>query len=530
MHHRILVTDPLGEAGLDVLRRARDAEVVYRPGLKEPDLIAAIPGFHALIVRSGTKVTAAVLDAAKDLRVVGRAGIGIDNVDVAAATRHGVVVMNTPTGNAITTAEHAIALLFSLARKVPQATASMRAGRWERTKFEGRELTGKTLGVVGLGNIGRIVVDRARGLRMHVVAFDPVVSPDRAAEMGVELVSLDELFARADAITVHTPLTPETRGFVNDATIARMRKGVLLVNCARGGLYDEGALLRGLETGKLGGVALDVFVEEPPQGHPLLGRDDVVCTPHLGASTEEAQERVAIEVAEQVIGYLESGSVANAVNVPPVPREVAAQLMPWVSLAHRLGSFLAQTDRVQPRAIAIECAGEPGELGTAPITASAVAGVLERFLGAVNQVSAPHLARERGVALRETKADAGAHGFSALLTVEIEGEAGRMVSAAGTLAGDGTARLVRWNGFDVDAHLAGSTLVILSEDRPGVIGAVGTVLGRAQINVARMQLGLDPGSKRSAALWKLDSALPAGVLEEIRSLPNISSALSVTLP
>ena len=531
MAARVLVSDTLSEAGLGVLKGAPGLEVVYKPGLKEAELIEAIPGFDALVIRSGSKVTAKVIEAAKGLKVIGRAGIGVDNVDVPAASHRGIVVMNTPTGNAVTTAEHALSLLFSLARRIPQATASMRGGKWEKNKFQGRELAGKTLGVIGLGNIGRIVVDRARGLRMNVIAFDPVVTPERATALGVELVTLEEIWARADAVTVHTPLTSETKGLVNDATIAKMKKGVLLVNCARGGIFDEAALLRGLESGKIGGAALDVFVEEPPGQNPLLGRDDVICTPHLGASTEEAQERVALEIAEQVVQYLSSGTITNAVNVPSVSREVAPRLSPYVNLAYRLGSFLAQVQKVTPRTIEVECTGEPADLGTSAITASALAGVLERFLEAtVNQVSAPHLAKDRGIALRELKTSPRSGGFNALVSVRIEETGGTVARAEGTLAADGSARLVRWGDYELDAHLAGAILVILNEDRPGVIGAVGTVLGHAQLNVSRLQVGLAPGSKQAASLWSLDSPLPSSVLDQIRSLPNVKTALSVILP
>jgi D-3-phosphoglycerate dehydrogenase len=310
-----------------------------------------------------------------------------------------------------------------------------------------------------------------------------------------------------------------------------MKKGVLLVNCARGGIFDEAALLRGLESGRLGGVALDVFVEEPPGQNPLIGREDVICTPHLGASTEEAQERVAVEIAEQVVQYLTSGTITNAVNVPSVSREVAPRLNPYVNLAYRLGSFLAQVQKVTPRTIEVECTGEPADLGTKAITASAVAGVLERFLEAnVNQVSAPHVAKDRGIALRELKTSPRSGGFNALVSVRIEETGGTVFRAEGTLAADGSARLVRWGDYELDAHLAGSVLVLLNDDRPGVIGAVGTVLGMAQINVSRLQVGLSPGSKRAASLWSLDSPLPAPVLDETRRLPNVTSATSVLLP
>src|ERR1700722_8421999 len=338
---RVLVSDTLSKAGLAVPWKNPALSVEYAPGLKEAELAAKIAGFDALVVRSGSKVTKKVIDAADKLRVIGRAGIGIDNVDVPAASKRGIVVMNTPTGNAVTTAEHAITLLMSLARKIPQATASMKSGKWEKSKFQGRELAGKTLGVIGLGNIGRIVADRAKGLRMNVIAFDPVLTADRAVELGGELVPLEDIWARADAITTHAPLNEHTRGIVNDAAIDKMKKGVLLVNCARGGIYDEAALARGLESKKLGGVALDVFVEEPPGAHPLLAFDDVICTPHLGASTEEAQERVVMEIAEQVSQYLVDGTITNAVNVPSVSRKAAAKLGPYLELANKLGAFLA---------------------------------------------------------------------------------------------------------------------------------------------------------------------------------------------
>ena len=395
---RVLVSDTLSEAGLAALKSNTALWVEYAPGLKEDELAQRIAEFDGLVIRSGSKVTAKVIAAAKKLKVIGRAGIGVDNVDVAAASKHGVIVMNTPTGNAVTTAEHAISLLLSIARKIPQATASMKAGKWEKTRFQGRELAGKTLGVLGLGNIGRIVADRAKGLKMSVIAFDPVITQERAQALGVELVTKEELFRRADAITCHTPLTAETKGIVNDQTIATMKDGVLLVNCARGGIYDEEALLRGLQSGKIGGVALDVFVKEPPGDHPILAQENVVCTPHLGASTDEAQERVALEIAEQVAAYLVTGTVTNAVNVPSVSRDVAAKLSPYAELAHKLGSLIAQVGAVVPAAIEVECHGEPADLGAKAVTSSAVAGLLAGFLaGPVNQVSAPYLAADRGI-------------------------------------------------------------------------------------------------------------------------------------
>ncbi len=526
---RVLVSDTLSEAGLAVLRGNDGLEVDYAPGLKEAELAAKVPGFDGLVIRSGSKVTKKVIDAADKLRVIGRAGIGVDNVDVPAASKAGIVVMNTPTGNAVTTAEHALSLLMSLARRIPQATASMKAGKWEKNKFQGRELAGKTLGILGLGNIGRIVADRAKGLRMSVIAFDPMVTPDRAAALGVELVSLDHLFERSDAITAHTPLTAETKGIVNDAAIAKMKPGVLLVNCARGGIYDEAALGRGLASGKIGGVALDVFSEEPPGDHPLLKLDNVICTPHLGASTDEAQERVAVEIAEQVAAFLLHGTISNAVNVPSVSREAAAKLSPYLELARKLGSFLAQVESIPPRSIEVECTGEPVELGASAITSTAVAGVLARFLDApVNQVSAPHLAADRGIAVRELKTQAGRR-YAHLVAVRVRGEKGERLVAEGTLGADKGALLTRWGDYELGAELEGHALVVFNENKPGVIGAIGTILGNRQINVSRVQLGLSSKTNAAVSVWNLDSPIGADALAEVKKVAFVQRAVAIRL-
>ena len=527
---RVLVSDTLSEAGLALLRANPDLVVEYAPGLKEPDLVAKIVDFDALVIRSGSKVTKKVIEAAQKLRVIGRAGIGVDNVDVYAASKRGILVMNTPTGNSVTTAEHAITLIMSLARKVPQATASMKAGKWEKTKFQGRELTDKTLGVLGLGTIGRIVADRARGLHMKVIAYDPVLTPDRASSLGVQLVPLPELFARADVITAHTPLTAETRGIVNDAAIEKMKKGVLLVNCARGGVYDEAALGRGLESGKIGGVALDVFLQEPaPADHPLFKFDNVILTPHLGASTEEAQERVALEVVEQVVNYLATGTIVNAVNAPSVPQEIAPKLGPYLDLARRLGAFLGQVEGIAPRAIEVECVGEPAELGAKAITRAALAGLLERFFDEpVNAVSAPVLAEERGIVVREVRTERRGK-FANLVALRATEESGKLVVAEGALASDGSARLTRWGDYELDAELFGHTLVLFNEDTPGVIGAVGTILGRENVNVAQVNLGRQKGTRQSVSVWNCDAALSEGVLDEIKKLPNVARVASISL-
>ncbi len=526
---KVLVSDTLSEAGLAVLRGASGVEVDYRPGLSEADLADAIRDADALVIRSGSKVTAKVIEASTRLRVIGRAGIGVDNVDVKAASRRGIIVMNTPTGNAVTTAEHALSLLFAIARKIPQATASMKAGKWDKKSFEGRELSAKTLGVVGLGNIGRIVADRARGLGMRVIGYDPIVSAARATELGVELVSLEELFLRADAITVHVPLTPDTKHLVDDAAIAKMKPGVLLVNAARGGIFDEAALVRGLDSGKLGGVALDVFPEEPPGLTDIVKHPKAVVTPHLGASTSEAQERVALEIAEQVVAYLESGTITNAVNVPPVPRELADVLGPYAGLARRLGLFLAQVEAVEPRVVEVECAGEAAALPLAPIVNAALAGLLQGFFDApVNDVSAPSMAADRGIEVRELKSTKRGE-FSTLVCLRVADASGRSVQVSGTLGADRAPRLVLWGPHALDAHLEGQILAMRNYDHPGVIGRIGTVLGDHGINVSRMQMGLDAKAQEAASLWALDSELVAAVLEQIRGDRAVRRAHSVRL-
>jgi D-3-phosphoglycerate dehydrogenase len=523
---RVLVSDNLSEQGLAILKQTEGFVVDYKPGLNEEALAAAIAGADALVIRSGSKVTARVLEGATTLKVIGRAGIGIDNVDVDAASKRGIVVMNTPTGNAVTTAEHAIALLMSLARMIPQASQALKGGKWEKKKFEGRELAGKTLGVVGLGNIGRIVADRAKGLKMNVIGFDPVLSSDRAAALGVELVPLEAIWERADAITVHTPLTEGTRNLVNDEVIAKLKKGVLLVNAARGGIYDEAALLRGLESGHLGGVALDVFLEEPPPADmPLLKHERVVVTPHLGASTREAQDRVALEIAQQVAAFLTTGAIQNAVNVTSVSSEVAAKLSPYIDLAERLGKFLAQADDTSnATSIEIECIGEPAGIGMKAIAASALAGFLQRFLeGPVNQVSAPHLAADRGIAVRELATAQSGAKYASLVIVRVTGEGGAVRAVEGTLGIDHSARLVKWSDFEVEAQLGGRMLIVESQDKPGVIGYLGTALGNAHVNVSRVHLSLSTGG-RVISVWNLDQEIPANVLEDMRRSPNVSNA------
>jgi D-3-phosphoglycerate dehydrogenase len=525
---RVLVSDPLSERGLERLRSAPGFEVDHRPGLSEAELKAVIPPYHALVVRSGSKVTGAVLEAAKNLKVVGRAGIGVDNVNVGAASRLGIVVMNSPRGNAVTTAEHAISLLLALARHVPQAFESVRAGKWERSRFQGREIDGKTLGLVGLGNVGRWVAEKARGLGMKVLAYDPVVTADRAAQLGVTLApTLDELLAGSDFVTLHVPLTDATRNLLDARALARMKPGALLVNASRGGIVDESALYDALLAGKLGGAALDVFVEEPPKGSPLLGLPNVIATPHLGASTEEAQERVAVEIADQVVAYLVHGIVQNAVNVPAVSPEKAPKLQPYLVLARALGSLLAQFDLSGLREVEVDSAGLAAELGATAITSEAVAAILAHFLDfPVNSVNAALVAAERGVRVVEGKA-ASAAGYEGLVTVVVRGRTSDH-TAAGTCLGGGP-RLTNLDGHDLDVRPEGTLLILANEDRPGVIGAVGTILGKANVNISRMQVGLRHGSADALGVFNVDSPVPEDALEEIRRIPETRFALQVRL-
>ncbi|MGB5285013.1 MAG: phosphoglycerate dehydrogenase [Polyangiales bacterium] len=525
---RVLVSDKLAEAGLQVLREAPGVELEFRPGMNEDELCEIIGEYDGLIIRSATQVTPRVVEAANRLRVVGRAGIGVDNVDIPAASRRGIVVMNTPTGNSVTTAEHALALLASLARKIPQAVASMRDGKWEKSKFQGREIAFKTLGIIGLGNIGRIVADRAQGLKMKVIGVDPVMSSERAAELGIELVELDELLKRADFLTIHAPLTPETKNMISDDAFEKMKNSALLVNAARGGIVDEEALARAITDGKIAGAALDVFGKEPiDSGSPLLGLDNVLCTPHLGASTSEAQERVAVEIAEQAIGYLQQGIVKNAVNVPALPQEIAERLKPYLDVAKALGSLVGQLDPIDVRELRVTCTGEAGELGVTPIARAALAGFLEHHLEEpVNPISAPYEAKERGIRLAEVKEPSDR--YAATVRVTVTGEKG-IHTATGTPGRKGEPRLVGLEGYEIDAVMEGPVVIMRNEDRPGVIGSVGTLLGNRGINVSRMQVGLDEQGGQALALWNVDSLVGGDALDELRAIDYVSSVHTLRL-
>ncbi len=524
---KVLVSDELAPQGLEILERARGMQVDYRPGLAPGDLLQAIADAEGLVIRSATKVTSDVIAAAPQLQVVGRAGIGVDNVDVAAATARGIVVMNTPGGNNITTAEHAVALLVSLARHIPQATASMKQGQWEKNRFMGMELYNRTLGVIGLGRIGRIVADRARGLGMKVVAFDPYLSEVAVPNLEVELVALDELFARADAITLHVPKTKDTAKLLDRKAFAKMQRGVLVVNAARGGIIDEAALFEALESGQVGGAALDVFEKEPPaKDDPLLAHERLICTPHLGASTEQAQVNVSIAVAEQVRDYLLSGIIGNAVNVPSISREALGRMRPYIELATKLGRFQGQLCPGQIDQIEVEYSGEAAGLDVAPMTVAVLTGMLESISDQVNMVNAPVIARERGIKVIESKSTRPSD-FASAITTRVSGCLERLV--AGAVFHGGQPRIVRIDDFMLEAIPEGPTLLLLNHDRPGVVGHVGTVLGEEGVNISRMQLALVRERGEACMLVNVDSAPSQAVMERLRSLPHMISAQIVDL-
>ncbi len=528
MAPRVLVSDELSADGVAILRKA-GLEVDVKVGLKPEELEEIIAGYDALAVRSATKVTARLLERATRLQVVGRAGVGVDNVDLDAATRRGVVVMNTPGGSSVTVAELTVAHMLALARHVPQATASVKAGKWEKKRFQGHELAGKTLGVVGIGNIGSVVVNRCQGLGMRVVAYDPFIGAEAAAKLGVSLVSLDELWGRADVVSLHVPLTEQTRNLVNARTLARMKKGALLVNCARGGVIDEQALADALASGHLGGAALDVFEKEPvPPDHPLLRLDGFICTPHLGASTEEAQAAVAVAIAEQIAQFLTQGVAQNAVNLPSLPREVLGRIAPYLALAQKLGALAAQLAPEGVTEVRVETAGDLATAPARPITSAVLKGLLRHVLDApVNDVSAPAVARERGLAVREERV-AEPTDYASLLTVAVGGK-GAEVVVSGTVYGKGEPRIVRVNQFRLEAVPEGDLILCENDDAPGVVGQLGTALGRAGVNIANIFLARDPERKGAVSLINVDSSPAAELLETLRRLPHVRRVAYIRL-
>jgi D-3-phosphoglycerate dehydrogenase / 2-oxoglutarate reductase len=521
---RVLISDQMDPKAEQIFReRGCDVDVITG---KTPEELGEILGqYDGLAIRSTTKLTKELIAKATNLKVVGRAGIGVDNIDIPAASAAGIVVMNTPFGNSITTAEHAIALIFALARQLPEADASTQAGKWEKNRFMGVEVTGKTLGLIGAGNIGSIVASRALGLRMKVVAFDPFLTPERAIEMGVEKADLDTLLAKADFITLHTPLTDQTRNILSAENLAKTKKGVRIVNCARGGLIDEVALKAALDSGHVAGAALDVFAVEPAKESPLFGTPNFISTPHLGASTDEAQVNVAIQVAEQLSDYLVHGGVTNALNMPSLSAEEAPKLRPYMALAEELGSLIGQLAHDNLTSISIEVEGAAAQLNIKPITGAVLCGLMRRYTDTVNMVNAPYMAKERGLDVREVRHDREGD-YHTLLRVTVKTETGER-SVAGTLFGNASPRLVELFGVKVEADLDGDMLYIVNEDAPGFIGRLGSTLGEANVNIGTFHLGRQEAGGVAVLLLSVDSAVGAETLGVIGTLPGVKRVMAL---
>jgi D-3-phosphoglycerate dehydrogenase len=515
---KVLISDKMDPKAAAIFRE-RGILVDEKAGLCPQELKAIIGDYDGLAIRSATKVTKDLLEAANSLKVVGRAGIGVDNVDIPAATSRGVVVMNTPFGNSITTAEHAIALMFALARQLPEADSSTQAGKWEKNRFMGVEVTGKTLGLIGAGNIGSIVASRALGLRMKVAAYDPFLTPERALELGVEKVELDELLRRADFITLHTPLTDQTRGILSREALAKTKQGVRIVNCARGGLIDEAALKDGLDSGHIAGAALDVFEQEPAKDSPLFGTPGFISTPHLGASTTEAQVNVAIQIAEQMSDYLLLGGITNAVNMPSLSAEEAPRVRPYMELAEKLGRLVGQVVGENVRSVDIEVEGAAAELNIKPIAGAVLAGLMGTYSQSVNMVNAPWLAKERGLDVREIRHDREGD-YHTLVAVTV-GTPDGTKRVAGTLFGNRAPRLVDIFGVTVEAELTPRMIYIVNTDAPGFIGALGTKLGEAGVNIATFNLGRRKAGGEAVALVAVDDPITPELSDELHELPGV---------
>jgi D-3-phosphoglycerate dehydrogenase len=529
---KILISDKLSDAGLDIFKSAQGIEILNMPGLgkdvaKLKQLIADV---DAIAIRSETKLTAEILDCAKKLKVIGRAGIGVDNVDIPAASKRGIIVMNTPGGNVITTAEHAIAMMCALTRKIPQATASLKSGKWEKSKFTGSELFNKTLGVVGCGNIGKIVASRALGLRMKVISFDPFLADDVAKELDIEKVTLGEIFKRADYITVHTPLNDKTRNLINKAAFEQMKKGVYLVNCARGGIVNEADLESAIQSGIVAGAALDVFEEEPVKpNHPLLKLDQVIATPHLGAATEEAQENVSLEVAQEIVDFLVNGNIVNALNAASASGETIRKLGPVINLGQKLGWLHGQLCTESPTEITIGYFGDITAHPVAPVTTAILQGILTHMLSdvAVNSVNAPYLAKERGIRVQETITN-GHSDYTTLIEVVLKFKNHQHV-ISGSIFGKNNPRVVRFNTIETEFVPEGTILIIQNHDKPGVVGRIGTFLGNSHVNIVNIQLGLDEKSKMATAFYSIQGACTEDVLAGLKQLEGIHSVVKVEL-
>lgn len=524
---KVLVSDNISAKGVEILKKA-GLDVDVKTGMKPEELKACIGEYNGLVIRSATKVTAEIIEAATNLKVIGRAGSGLDNVDKVAASKKGIVVMNTPGGNTVTTAEHSMAMLFSVARMIPQATASMKAGKWEKKKFMGVELFNKTLGIIGLGAIGGQVAKKAQGLEMNVIAYDPFLNEEKAEEMGIKKGSLDDIFAESDFITIHSPMTPETKGLINAATIAKMKNGVRIINCARGGIVNEPDLYEAMKSGKVAAAALDVFEKEPPENNPLLTLDNLICTPHLGASTEEAQENVALAVAEQIADYLVHGTIRHAVNFPSIPSDQIPRLQPYINLAEKLGSFSCQTFEGGATEIIVEYHGDAATVNTAPVTIAALKGYLSPILlETVNFVNAPFIAKERGIEVKETKSsDAG--DFFSKIALRIKSK-DRESYVSGTLYSKKDPRVIEIDNFKVEIVPEGDLLLMYNNDKPGVIGNIGNTLGKNNINIARMHFGREAAGGTAISVVSLDAKPGSDVLDQLRRLPNILSIKQISL-
>ncbi len=523
--NRVLISDKLSERAIGVFGE-RGIDVDFDPGLASAALLERIGEYDGLAVRSATRVTSSVIEAGGRLKVIGRAGIGVDNIDVPAASARGVVVMNTPFGNSVTTAEHAIGLMFALARQIPAADRETQSGAWNRAKFLGTELAGKTLGIVGCGNVGSVVADRAQGLKMKVLVHDPYLPAERAERLGVARVALDELLEKADVISLHVPLTDRTRGIVDARALAKTRPGVRIVNCARGELVDADALADALSSGHVGGVAVDVYPEEPPGDYPLFGMEGVIATPHLGASTAEAQENVAIQIAGQMSDYLLDGAVLHAVNMPSLSSEESARLAPFMDLARQIGSLAGQIAETGFRAVVVEYEGEAAELNPQPMTAALLEGLLAPIVDSVNIVNAPIVARERGIQVTETK-HARRSDYPSLIRLTVTTERATR-TAAGTLFSNRMPRIVELDGIPLEASLAREMLYMVNRDEPGFIGRLGSCLGDAGVNIATFHLGRSGPRENAVSLISVDGTIPPSVLDCVRALPGVVRARALT--
>lgn len=526
---RVLISDPISDKGKEILEQAEGFQVDNKAGISNEELEKVIANYDALIVRSQTKVTSGIIEKGKKLKIIGRAGVGVDNVDVEAATKNGIIVMNTPDVNTISTAEHTVTMMLALARNIPQAVASVKAGKWERSKFTGTEISGKTLGIVGMGRIGGEVAKRANAFGMRVLAYDPFMSKEKAAALKVEMCDLKKIYAESDFITVHTPLTAETKGLIDKKAIGHMKHGVRLINCARGGIIDEKALAEAVASGKVAGAALDVYEEEPPKDFTLMKIDHIIATPHLGASTEEAQINVAIDVAKAVVDALKTGTIRNAVNMPSVDAELLKQLQPYLFLGEKLGLLVAQLCEGTVEEVRIIYSGKVSEFNVAPITTGSVKGLLGHVLQmSVNYVNAPVIAKERGIKIIEEKSST-TEDFADLIAIEVK-TSKRVFSVAGTLFGKkNDPRVVRINDNFVDAVPSGFMLIITNIDRPGIIGSLGTILGENDINIAGMTVGRKEVGKHAVTVVNVDSVVPKEVLKTIEALPDIVNCKMVEL-